>query len=142
VFLGAATTLLHKEIQIMTIKYNVMPRRNPRDPEAPPRYFPVVRSSGRTRQRDLARKGTKMSTMSAADLAAAMEILLDLIPEELMAGNIVDLGDFGSFRLSVKAEGSDSAEAVTATHIKGVNVRFTPGKEFKDTMNRAKFEKL
>jgi predicted histone-like DNA-binding protein len=123
----------------MTIKYNVMPRHNPRDPDAPQRYFPVVKSSGRTTQRGLARKGAKMSTMSAADLAAAMEILLDLIPEELMAGNIVDLGDFGSFRLSVKAEGSDTEEEVTAVNIKSLNVRFTPGKEFKDAMNRAKF---
>ncbi len=126
----------------MTVKYNVMPRKNPREPEAAPRYYPVVRSSGRTTQRDLARKGTKMSTMSAADLAAGLEVLLDLIPEELMEGKIVDLGDFGSFRLSVKAEGSDTAEEVTANNIKSLNVRFTPGKEFKDAMNRATFEKL
>jgi nucleoid DNA-binding protein len=32
-----------------------------------------------------------------------------LIPEELLEGKIVDLGDFGSFRLSIKAEGSDTA---------------------------------
>ncbi|MCB9418297.1 MAG: HU family DNA-binding protein [Ardenticatenaceae bacterium] len=126
----------------MTIKYNVMPRINPRDPEAPKRYYPVVKSSGRTTQRGLARKGTGMSTLSAADLAAAMEILLELIPQELMEGNIVDLGDFGTFRLSVKAEGSDTPEEVKAHNIKSVNVRFTPGKEFKDAMNRAAFEKM
>ena len=126
----------------MSVTYSVMPRRNPRDPEAPHRYYPVVRSSGRIDQRGLARKGVKMSTMSAADLAAGLEVLLDLIPEELLEGKIVDLGDFGSFRLSVNAEGSDTEEEVTATNIKGVNVRFTPGKEFKDAMNRATFEKL
>ena len=100
----------------MTIKYNVMPRHNPRDPEAPKRYYPVVKSSGRTNQRGLARKGVGISTLSAADLAAAMEVLLDLIPQELMAGNIVDLGDFGTFRLSVKAEGADTPEEVKANN--------------------------
>lgn len=106
--------------------------------EAPPRYFPVVKSNGRTNQHSLAQKGTRMSTLSAASL----ELLLDLIPEELLEGKIVDLGDFGTFRLSVKAEGSDTEEEVTANNIKSVNGRFTPGKEFKDAMNRAKFEKL
>ncbi|MCA9934502.1 MAG: HU family DNA-binding protein [Ardenticatenaceae bacterium] len=126
----------------MTIKYNVMPRRNPRDTAAPSRYYPVVKSSGRTNQRGLAQKGVKMSTLSVADMAAATEIFLDLIPEELMAGNIVDLGDFGSFRVIIKAEGSDTPEEVNATKIIKVNVRFTPGKAFKDAMHQAVFEKL
>lgn len=126
----------------MSVKFNIMPRRNPRDPEAPPRYYPVVRSSGHTTQRDLAQKGTQMSTLSAADLAAAMEILLVLIPEELMSGQIVELGDFGSFRLSVKAEGSETPEDVKASNIKGISIHFSPGKAFKEAMNRITFEKL
>ncbi len=56
--------------------------------------------------------------------------------------NIVDLGDFGTFRLSVKAEGSDSADEVTANNIKNVNVRFTPGKEFKLALGGVTFKKL
>ncbi|MCA9976257.1 MAG: HU family DNA-binding protein [Anaerolineales bacterium] len=126
----------------MPIKYHVMLRHNPRDPEAPKRYYPVVRSSGRTTQRNLAQKGARMSTLSAADLAAGLEVLLELIPEELMKGNIVDLGDFGSFRLSANTTGSDTLEEVKSYNIKSVNVRFTPGKAFKDAMNRATFEKL
>ncbi|MCA9961684.1 MAG: HU family DNA-binding protein [Chloroflexota bacterium] len=126
----------------MPIKYHVMLRHNPRDPEAPKRYYPVVRSSGRTTQRNLAQKGARMSTLSAADLAAGLEVLLELIPEELMEGNIVDLGDFGSFRLSANTTGSDTLEEVKSYNIKSVNVRFTPGKAFKDAMNRATFEKL
>ena len=126
----------------MPIKYHVMLRHNPRDPEAPKRYYPVVRSSGRTTQRNLAQKGARMSTLSAADLAAGLEVLLELIPEEVMEGNIVDVGDFSSFRLSANTTGSDTLEEVKSYNIKSVNVRFTPGKAFKDAMNRATFEKL
>jgi predicted histone-like DNA-binding protein len=119
-----------------------VPRRDPRDLESPPQYYPVVKSNGRINQRGLAQKGTKMSTMSAADLAAGLEVLLDLIPEQLLEGKIVDLGDFGSFRLTVKTEGSETEEDVTANNIKSIHVRFTPGKEFKDAISRARFEKL
>jgi len=126
----------------MSVKYNVVPKKNPQDREAPAKFYPVVNSSGKVNQRNLAQKGSLQSTLSAADLAAAMEILLTLIPQELMAGNIIDLGDFGSFRLSVKAEGSETAEEVTAHNVKSVKVRFTPGKEFKYAMSRVTFEKI
>lgn len=126
----------------MTVKYNVVPKKNPQNREALPRYYPVIKSDGRATQRTLAQKGAQISTLSAADLAAAIEILLTLIPQELMEGNIVDLGDFGTFRLSVKAEGSDSADEVTANNVKNVNVRFTPGKEFKLALGGVTFKKL
>lgn len=126
----------------MSVKYNVVPKKNPRDPNAPPKYYPVVNSSGRSRQRNLANKGADISTLSAADLAAALEVLLKLIPQELAEGNIVDLGDFGTFRLSVNADGSDTPEAVTANNVKRLSVRFTPGKEFKYALERVQYEKL
>jgi len=126
----------------MAVKYNVIPKKNPQAPEASPRYYPVVNSSGRTNQRSLARKGAQISTLSAADLAAALETLLALIPQELMEGNIVDLGDFGFFHLIVKTEGSDSAEEVSVDNIKSAHVRFTPDKEFKYAMSRVAFGKL
>ncbi|MFO7682738.1 MAG: HU family DNA-binding protein [Chloroflexota bacterium] len=126
----------------MSVKYNVVPKKNPQKPEDPPRYYPVVKSSGRTSQRGLAQKGSQISTLSSVDLAAALETLLTLIPQELMEGNIVELGDFGSFRLSVKADGSDKEVDVRANNIKNVNVRFTPGKEFKLALSRIIFEKL
>lgn len=126
----------------MAVRYNVVPKKNPQNREAAPRYYPVLKSTGRTTQRDLANKGEKISTLSAADLAAAMEVLLALIPQELLAGNIVELRDFGTFRLSISAEGSDNAAEATGSKIKNINVRFTPSKEFKQAVSAAQFKKL
>jgi hypothetical protein len=36
----------------------------------------------------------------------------------------------------------DTEEEMTANNIKSLNGRFTPGKEFKDAIHRATFEKL
>lgn len=126
----------------MSVKYNVVARKNPRDLEAPPKYYPILKSTGRTNQRSLAQKGSQMSTLNAADLAAAMEVLLSLIPVELAAGNIVDFGDFGTFRLTIKTEGSDTEEQVSANNIKGRSVIFAPGNEFKLALDRVKYEKM
>jgi len=126
----------------MSVKYNIVARKNPRDPAAPPKYYPVLNSTGRTNQRGLANRGSQMSTLNAADLAAALEILLSLIPEELAAGHIVDLGDFGTFRQTIKANGADSPEEVSAHNIERLSVIFTPGPEFKLALNRTKYEKL
>jgi nucleoid DNA-binding protein len=70
-----------------------------------------------------------------------LEALLTIIPKELSKGNIVELGDFGSFWLKANAEGADSAEAVRASQINTLLPRFNPGKEFKKVLDAIEFEK-
>ena len=70
-----------------------------------------------------------------------LEALLTTIPEELSKGNIVELGNFGSFWLRSEAEGADSAEAVRGNQITKVLPRFNPGKEFKKVLEAIEFEK-
>ena len=82
-----------------------------------------------------------MSALQPADLAAAVEIFLSVIADELSRGNIVDLGDFGTFWLKVTTEGADTAEEVSADHIKSPKPRFTPDKAFKEVMDTLIFEK-
>jgi len=56
-------------------------------------------------------------------------------------GNIVQLGEFGSFRLRIESEGAESEEAVNANSIKSVRPRFTPGKAFQEALDKIAFEK-
>lgn len=79
--------------------------------------------------------------MSSLDILAVWEGLLKIIPREIAKGNIVELGDLGSFRVRIKAEGSDTAEAVNATNITNILPRFVPGKDFKKALNDAEFQK-
>ena len=125
----------------MSVKYNVVERANPSNRAAPKKYYPSIVSTGRMRTREMVTEAASISTMSSADLAAAFEIFLAIIPKELAKGNIVELGDFGSFWLKSTAEGSDSADAVRGSQISGVLPRFTPGKEFKKILAAIEFEK-
>lgn len=125
----------------MPTKYNVIPKRNPRDPNAPPKYYPSVVTGGRVTLRDLADQIAEISTVSSIDTMAVLEALLKIIPREIAKGNIVELGGVGSFRVRVKSEGSDTAEEVNATNITNILPRFVPGKDFKKALNNAEFQK-
>lgn len=125
----------------MSVKYNVVARNNPRNPEAPPKYYPSVVSSGREGIRDIANRIAEISTVSSVDTMAALESLLMVLPRILANGNIVDLGDLGSFWLRVKTEGAENEADVTARNITSVQMQFRPGKEFKRSLDAIDFEK-
>jgi len=125
----------------MTVKYNVVQRGNPSNAEAPKKFYPSIESSGRKTLRQMAERISQISTVSSADTMAVLEALLTTIPDELAAGNIVELGDFGNFWLKSNSEGADTAEAVRATQINTVLPRFIPGKEFKKVLDAIEFEK-
>ena len=125
----------------MSATYRVISRANPRDLTAPAKYYPSYKSSGRITLRQLSKKIAQISTVSTADTTAVIESLLELIPQELADGNIVELGAFGSFRLTINAEGSVTPEEVSSRNIKKINSRFMPGKEFKQMIDGTVFKK-
>lgn len=125
----------------MTVKYNVVERGNPANREAPKKFYASVVSSGRKSLRQLATRISQISTVSSTDTMAVLEALLNVIPEELAAGNVVELGDFGNFWLKASSDGSDTAEEVRAGNITNLLPRFNPGKEFKKVLATVEFEK-
>ena len=126
----------------MSVKFNVVQRGNPAKPEAPKKFYPSIVSSGRRSQREVAVSASKLSALEPADMAAAAENFLSVITDELSRGNIVDLGEFGSFWLRVETEGADAEDGVNAASIQAVRVRFTPGKAFQEMLDKISFEKV
>jgi predicted histone-like DNA-binding protein len=125
----------------MSVKYNIVERGNPGKPEEPKKFYPSIQSSGRLTLRELAEQASDRSTLTAADIMAALESFLAIVPKELAKGNIVELGDFGSFWLKTTTEGADTAEEVRSDQISTVLPRFNPGKQFKRTLDNIEFSK-
>ena len=125
----------------MSVKFNIVERGNPSNPEAPKKFYPSIQSSGRLTLRELAEQAADRSTLTAADIMAALESFLAIVPKELAKGNIVELGDFGSFWLKTNTEGADTAEEVRSDQINTVLPRFNPGKQFKRTLDNIEFSK-
>jgi predicted histone-like DNA-binding protein len=91
--------------------------------------------------RELALEASDMSTLTTADVMAVIEVFLTLIPDHLAQGEIVDLGEFGNFWLRFSAEGVSTPEKVRGDLISRLIPRFMPGKEFKQRLRTAEFQK-
>ena len=74
-------------------------------------------------------------------MVAVIESFLEVIPEELAEGNVVELGEFGSFWLRNTSEGVDAPEKVSSKQVTNLLPRFMPGKEFKEALKAVKLVK-
>ncbi|HXQ36580.1 MAG TPA: HU family DNA-binding protein [Anaerolineales bacterium] len=126
----------------MPVKFNVTPRKDPRDQASQPKYYATVKSTGRIDNHGIAKSINNMSTVNSVDVAAVLEAFMNVVPDQLAEGKIVELGDFGSFRVSVSSEGAEEAADVNVRSITDVRVLFTPGKRFKKLLNTTEFEKF
>ena len=125
----------------MAIKYGLMERIKPGDPSAPRKHYAIAQSSGDVKLRQLSKRIAEISTVSGIDTLAVLESLLSVIPEYLLDGKIVRLGDFGSFRLTLSSEGTETAETFSKDKIKSVNLNFRPGKQIRNALKTVEYEK-
>ena len=125
----------------MPVKFSATPKKDPRNLEAEPKYYAIVKSDGRADTITIAKSINSMSTVSIPDTAAVLEAFLHVVPDKLADGKIVELGDFGTFRITVSSEGAALAEEVTARSITDTRVIFTPGKRFKQMLDTIEFQK-
>ena len=65
--------------------------------------------------------------------------MCECLVEQLLEGKKVQLGELGSFWVSLASEGATSMEEFTASKIKAVNIIFTPGSDFENLIGRAEF---
>lgn len=125
----------------MSIRYKSFARGNPFKPGAPKKFYPAISSRGRRSLRQVAERIAEMSTLSTPDVMAVLEALLQVVPQELLEGNIVELGDFGAFWLRANTKGIEDGEEVRPGQIHTLRARFHPGREFRKVLAGAKFEK-
>jgi len=100
----------------MAIKYSLIERINPADLSMPRKIYAVNKSSGELSLRQLSKRIADISTVSSIDTMAVLEALVQVIPEELSDGNIVRLGDFGSFYANLKSSGAETEEDFNNTY--------------------------
>ena len=124
------------------IKYSLKPKVNPRDLTSEKKLYPVKQSQEELTLRDFGKRISRESTVSMMDTMAVLEGLLQIIPDEIINGKIIKLGDFGTFRTTLSAEGVTNETEFTVSKIKGLNVRFRPAREFKNLLSSVQYEKI
>jgi predicted histone-like DNA-binding protein len=123
------------------LTYNLIQRVNPRDLEAPRKYYAVKQPQGSVTVRELAARISRESMLGIIETTAVIEALLQSIPELLAEGKLVQLGEFGSYRLSLSSEGAESPETFSVGMINNPNLIFRAGREFQDKLTRVKYSR-
>lgn len=124
------------------IDINVIQKVNPQSPEDPRKYYGITKSSGTADIRKLANRISKETTLGTPDVMAVIEAMLQDIPEFLLEGKIVKLGDFGTFRLTISGEGVETQEEYSTNLIRKANLHFRGGKVFQNVLASAEFRKV
>ena len=118
------------------IKYVIRAKKNPIAKIV--KYYPQIAPTTPVTLAQIVKRIEKRSTVSSADVKAVLDALQYEVIEALQSGNSVRLGDLGSFRLSIKANGSttsDEARRTGANAIKAVNVQFTKSTAMRDALS-------
>ncbi|KOH43397.1 DNA-binding protein [Sunxiuqinia dokdonensis] len=123
------------------MKYKLVERGKPGDPDAPKKLYASPVKTGTKTISSLSGDIADISSLSRGDINSVITNLVERIPKDLLEGNSVSLGELGTLRISFSSEGvADEADFHTSK-IKGLKVIFTPGKLIKEELKRAKFNK-
>jgi len=106
-------------------------KRNPREPETAPLVYASAQHDARIDLNSLATSVAERCSLRRADVHGVLVALMDIIPNELLAGNIVSLGELGSFYVTVKSDPAETVEDLKPSMIKSSKIRYVPTKELK-----------
>lgn len=121
----------------MAIFFKRVQKVNLVDPEAPRKFYAVLKSVGQKQEKEVAKLISDETTLNRKEAEMALDQFEKILIRLLLDGYSVQLGDWGSFRLTCKSEGKDTEEEITANSIKGLNIRFQAGIELKEAVAKA-----
>ena len=126
----------------MAVTYVLAQKSNPRDLEAPKKFYAQAKASGELTLKKLSREIAEGSTtVSDTDVLAVLNDLTKVLKRHLDDGKVVRFGDFGSFQIGISSEGAETEEKYHPSMIKNKKVVFRPGVDLKEMLNNLKFKK-
>lgn len=122
-------------------KYKLVEKGNPANTAAPKKWYANPVNQGTVSNFQISQDIAGRSSLTRGDVQNVIENLLDELPKYLVEGYSVNLGSFGTLRLSISGEGAETEAAYTPDKIKNVKVIFTPGLQMKKALEDVRFEK-
>lgn len=113
------------------MNYKVIERKDPRNPEAPGKYYGFIVNLSKIGIEEIATRISSSCTVTRHDCLAVLSALQEQIIYALQEGKRVHLGDIGSFRTVANGLGSDTAEKYDSAYITKLRVCFTPNAKLK-----------
>ena len=122
------------------IDYSVYMMRNPLKPELPEKAYAKNQVSEIWPLEKFAKHiADHNGVYSRGTVKGVLSDSCECLVEQLLNGKKVELGELGTFGISLSSEGAPSVKEFSAKNIKAVNILFAPGPDFENLINRAEF---
>lgn len=82
------------------------------------------------------------STASRGDVMLVIDGLLSVMQQHLENGEIIEMGEFGKFRMLAGSKGTEKEADFNTSLFKKGRIIFTPGSRLKDLTAKPRFEKI
>ena len=122
------------------MKIRLVPKKNPQKREEVKFYANPV-NVGRKTLDDIARDISGRSSLTRGDISNVLYNFIDCLPHYLRDGFSIQLGEFGSMRVTLSSKGSETEKTFKTETIKP-RVVFTPGTELKRELAANSYESL
>ena len=116
----------------MALNYSISMLSTPMKPGEAKKAYAKAQISQELTLKELSRLVAGQTTVSRADVSAVLIATVDNMIDSLRAGEQVDFGELGKFRLQITSRGAETAEKFTAANITGVNIQFVPGEDLRN----------
>ena len=123
------------------IKYYVIPRKNPINTEV--KYYAMKDGAGAARfmTEQMYKTMSETSNVPVTYIPQALEAIAQAVQMFVLNGHCVTVGDLGSFQPVIKSSGALSADEFSASHIKGVNIKFRPSPVLREILRTTTFQR-
>lgn len=121
------------------MKYKLIQRASTLDKTKKKWYASGIKA-GNVSQRELAKRIALNSSLSIGDVINVIENLLEEIPNAILDGKTLKLGEVGNFRITLMSEGAETKSKFTTQNIKP-RIVFRPGKLLKQSLENIKYER-
>ena len=125
-----------------SVTYSVVPRRNPSEKNAPPKYYAQAQARGDVNIRDMAERIQSTCTVHKSDVYAVLVALEDVVAEAIQNGEIVRLGELCTLQVSLSGKGAITEEDYTESLIKRAKINFRPGVVLSNSLASLSFSKV
>ena len=121
------------------MKIKLIERRKPGTKTGPGKFYASPVNVGKKTLRDIAHDIAGRSSLTRGDIENVLSNFMDCLPHYLLDGFSVQLGEFGTMRLTLSSEGAATEKAFKTEKIKP-RVTFTPGVELKAALRENSYE--
>lgn len=124
------------------IKYHLIQRAQPGIAGGgEKKFYATISHRERITLKELSEEIADGRTLTPTDVMAVLISLSRKIPLHLLKGNIVDLGEMGTFTVNISSSGSADEKDFLLAMIRGLNILFRPTKDMKNLLKTASYTK-